>query len=166
MWVILRKGNRTPWTPKGPPWCHFHWRLSCDMRNKEVHGQVLTVHHFIYHYSNRFWHSVCIQEVVVFMVECCTCQHHRQLTTIVRVIIPWCMISIPSMEPAWEPNQPVPVLPPDTETKDNLIMAQVWVIIYTQDSFCLYSREWKESIIQAILLYLDNMDGYTNIRPP
>jgi hypothetical protein len=45
-------------------------------------------------------------------------------------------------------------------------MAQVWVIIHTQDSFCLYSREGEESIIQAILLYLDNMDGYTNIRPP
>ena len=57
MRVFLPERYWTPWATEGPTRCHLYWWLPYEVRHKEVHGNILTIHvlvHFLSRKENSF----------------------------------------------------------------------------------------------------------------
>ena len=82
--------------------------------------------------------------------ERCTGKNHGEFTCVIGIILPTGVTSVPSVEPGREPNNSLPVLPPNTESKRDLIMTELDIVIHTQHSFCLNHVEGEETVVQTV----------------
>lgn len=76
-------------------------------------------------------------------------EHHAHLTRVVAVIEH--RVAVSSVVPRREPNDSFPVLPPDSERQDDLLLHQIDVVVKRKDSFCLNAVPRHESVVQTVL---------------
>ena len=99
MRVILRERDRAAGAAEGPPGCHLDRRLAGEVRDEEVHGQVLAVHEVVDHVPDGGVHDVGVDVAVVLVVEGGAGQHHAQLAAVVAVVVPALVLRVPGVEP-------------------------------------------------------------------
>merc|ERR1719367_491419 len=165
MRIILRKRNWAARAPECPPRGDFDWGLPCQMRDKEVHGKVLTVHVLVHHLPYCRVHCVGVYVAVVLVVEGSSSKNHTQLATVVAVVVPGVMLPVPSMESARKTNKSLSIFAPHAEPKDYLIVSKVGIIIHRENGFSFNLGKGKKSVIEAVLLCSYDKDGNSNIWP-
>lgn len=77
-------------------------------------------------------------------------EYHRIFARMIAVVKPRQVLTIPGVIASGKAHNTFPVLPPDTEAKDDLVMAKEDVVVERQNSFSLDNVQWKKTIIQAI----------------
>ena len=68
-----------------------------------------------------------------------------ELAAVVAVVVPAAVVEVPGVVAAREADQPVPVLAPHAEPEDDLVVAEVGVIVHGQHGLRLYRVKWQES---------------------
>ena len=88
-----------------------------------------------------------------------------ELAAVVAVVVPAAVVEVPGVVAAREADQPVPVLAPHAEPEDDLVVAEVRVIVHGQHGLRLDSVKWQESVVEAVGLSSDHVYGDPDIWP-
>ena len=91
--------------------------------------------------------------------------YHGELAGVVGVVVPVVVLQVPGVETSGESDQPIPVLSPDAESKDDLVVPEMGVVVHGENGLRLDGVVRLEPVVQAVLCRPDDLDRNANVRP-
>lgn len=119
------------------------------MRNKEVHGNVFTVHVLIDLVTDRLRQQVGVKISVVFVKESSASQHHAEFAAVVGVVVPR-TVGIPSVITTRETNDLITMFTPNPKTEEDFVVPEMRVIVNGKHRFSLDGIVWQEPVVEGV----------------